>query len=158
MFRGDKSNLAYHQLIKMTHIFALFSLLDFFYFSLQNIRNDGPNVGFVVLFCFEIQTYKVKFLLNLSEDDAMEFRPERFEHENFKSIHPYCYLRFLLKFKLFSDIKYEDLKTMNVNIYNLNCNSQFQLYWKISHINTKSCWHRHWSGTLKIFYTFSNRI
>lgn len=80
-----------------------------------------------------IPTLAIHTDVNLWGDDAMEFRPERFEHENFKSIHPYSYLpfsrgsrmcigvkyatismkvylsRFLMKFKLTSDIKYEDL-------------------------------------------------
>jgi cytochrome P450 len=67
-------------------------------------------------------------------EDAMEFKPERFEPENFKKIHPYAYIpfsggarmcpgykyamitmkifisRFIMKYRVTTDMKYEDLE------------------------------------------------
>lgn len=69
-------------------------------------------------------------------DDALEFRPERFEDKNFQKVHPYAYIpfsggqricpgmkyamimmkiflsRFLMKYKVSTDLKYKDLNFM----------------------------------------------
>jgi cytochrome P450 family 4 len=67
-------------------------------------------------------------------EDALEFKPERFESENFRKIHPYAYFpfsggarmcpgykyamitmkifisRFIMKYRVTTNMKYEDLK------------------------------------------------
>jgi cytochrome P450 family 4 len=67
-------------------------------------------------------------------EDALEFKPERFEHENFKNIHPYAYFpfssgprmcpgykysllamkifisRFIMKYRVSTNMKFEDLE------------------------------------------------
>lgn len=82
----------------------------------------------VAFFPLEIHTDK-----KLWGEDANEYKPERFTNENFKKIHPYSFIpflhgprmcpgykyaqitaktflaKFLLKYRVKSDLKYEDL-------------------------------------------------
>lgn len=63
-----------------------FSTNDFFISIAKYTARAG---SYAVIPMLDIHTDK-----KLWGDDALEFRPERFEEENMKSIHPYAYIPF----------------------------------------------------------------
>jgi cytochrome P450 family 313 len=72
-------------------------------FVVRSVENDiqvadykipaGANVG--------VPIYKIHRSKELWGEDANEFKPERFEKEKFKSIHPYAFIPFTSKRKKF---------------------------------------------------------